>query len=579
MEGISVDSSALFVDSSAKDDVEGSEGEAAFLSADDADGGWRGTVTHALMAHEDATAAEDASSLEAARLKHLGASKNFLAAAEDCCEESTKRSLLLLSRAHARAAVQAGERMKRGAVGRADDRGALESSEEGSSGAASSSSDAAAGKDALRPQLAVSANQPLTDTPATQVPPQRATGGKATREFLALEKVLARFGARPQRQQDHIASSMAESLSASVSMMGSSSLQKSSTPEVDRGATLGESFVMSPPSSGVSRSLASGLPTPKSLRESLTLSSINEAHGRRQNQLHRARTGEQSGLASVTEAQQRKETPPLVSLSMKQQRRQKQQHPEGGRFVPSEEYAMQQAELLRCLKTTQLLHDENAKLLDDNQELRDKVRVAQQIDAFKSDYSVKFKKVKDELLKFREAYPHLKNPAATVPNAAEKQVRQLAAAYEKKARKLKESEASNMKLQRRVQEGEAKLKQYEAAFRKLSRRVAWKRAHSEEGGAKRADNSGGSAGDGAATRGNRQLMDNREQLVRQNSTATHDWEREQLKLKLKQQQQQRLITKPRQMQQQQQQQQRAQYHGSRKSSGEGGGGGGGGGRG
>ena len=97
MEGISVDSSALFVDSSAKDDVEGSEGEAAFLSADDADGGWRGTVTHALMAHEDATAAEDASSLEAARLKHLGASKNFLAAAEDCCEESTKRSLLLLS--------------------------------------------------------------------------------------------------------------------------------------------------------------------------------------------------------------------------------------------------------------------------------------------------------------------------------------------------------------------------------------------------------------------------------------------------------------------------------------------------
>ena len=61
--------------------------------------------------------------------------------------------------------------------------------------------------------------------------------------------------------------------------------------------------------------------------------------------------------------------------------------------MPSEEYAMQQAELLRCLKTTQLLHDENAKLLDDNQELRDKVRVAQQIDAFKSDYSVKFKKV------------------------------------------------------------------------------------------------------------------------------------------------------------------------------------------
>ena len=523
-----------------------SAGASIYSMADDfaAFLGEGGSVTHALLAHEQATEAADAASLEEAREKHLGASKNFLASAEDCGDESTKKALLLLSRGHARAAMQISERIKRSVMDPAADGGSLTSLGEDSPAVSQSISVKAQASLLQQPRRMPSSVSRANESPARAGPSSSASaGGAATKEFLALEKVLARFGARPLRRKDHNASSMAESLSASVSMMGSSALYKSCVLDTGRGGLLGESFVLPPPSSeagnsanGTSRRLAGGLPTPRSLRESLTLSSINEAHERRQDQLFRVRTDEvgdtgSTGSSQSTERQQLGQSVITSAVTAghsqdaavaqhPQAQQQRQRHKQGssgdGRFIPSQEYALQQAELIRCLKTTQLLHDENAKLLDVNQELREKLKAAQDIDIFKMEYSRIFKKVKEELLKFREAYPHLKNPAATVPNAAEKQLRQLHLAYEKKAKKLKESEGSNLKLQRRVHQYDKKLKQYEAAFRKLSERVALKRANAQSGDK------------GGEVDARRKSIENREQLVRA-SNSTQRWEREQLK--------------------------------------------------
>ena len=421
---------------------------AAFVAEED-------NITHALLAHEEATKASEAlksHNLDEARVAHLGAAQNFLEAAEACSDGTTKKGLLLLSRAHARAATQVAERLKRSAEGKT-----------------SQENPSFLGRAADRPVEPTQKSQPA---PQTQL--REATGTPETvhrldafktrkrpvadsaesgpmKEFLALEKVLARLGERPLRRQTRAASSsMAEALSASISIMPPSS------------GVLDSNMSTAASPSSTSQRHVSRLPTSTSLREPLTLSAIEEAQEQRRDRLVRNQKS--------TEIRHRAAN---VDYPMTKPRSRRASEA-AANLISSKEYASQHAELIRCLKATQLLHDENAKLLDDNHELREKAKLVQDMENFKLQYSHLFKKVKEELIKFREAYPHMKNPAASVPSTAEKQLRQLVAAYEKKSRKLAHSEARNVKLQQQIQQFEAKLKQYEAAFRKLSNRAHMK---------------------------------------------------------------------------------------------------------
>jgi len=145
----------------------------------------------------------------------------------------------------------------------------------------------------------------------------------------------------------------------------------------------------------------------------------------------------------------------------------------GGASVVS---TIREEEVLRCLKLTQLLHDENATLLEEREHCQamaaEAAEVAAAVEKFKTEYSSLFEKVRTEMLRFRAAYPQQSHSlAAAVPTQAEVQLKQLAQAYERKSRKLSESEALRKKQLRKLEETEALARKYEAAFRKITNRV------------------------------------------------------------------------------------------------------------
>mmetsp|Transcript_15699 Transcript_15699/g.20373 ORF Transcript_15699/g.20373 Transcript_15699/m.20373 type:complete len:436 (+) Transcript_15699:281-1588(+) len=263
----------------------------------------------------------------------------------------------------------------------------------------------------------------------------------AVSEFLALEGMLKKLGSAPLRGPP---ASLATSTPTQHSILSQSNLYNSILEEP-------HSFSSSSSSSS-SSSFNHNLPLDQTLYTSIekedetphaldALSSSAMLHASAKSKVLQIKA-KQSNNRQPSSSNKQNETFDTNSVTtiQEQEKSQTGTNKTGGRFISNEEYIAQQQTLMRYLKTTQVLHDENANLLEEREKYqrieRESEIAKSSMESFRTEYSRLLEKVKDEMLKFRASHPHPDNPTSVVPSPIENQLKKLAETYERKSQKL-----------------------------------------------------------------------------------------------------------------------------------------------